>query len=218
MIVFQEATRLRTGILQCSCRVPRHDPLMKPPSPRARCCNWLGTIPDKSTYWEKKSVDNSPVMKNLRAVKDEKLDSSWQCQIQAHPRLHRKQCGQQVKVDDSVPLLCPCATPPGTLRPAWDPQHKKDMDLLKCVQRRTMKMMEYLCSKDCLRAGVIQPGERKAFSSLRGGYKNEEEGLFTWADSDRKRDNDFKLKKSTFRLDVRKNFFAQRLEQMAQRN
>lgn len=48
------------------------------------------------------------------------------------------------------------------------------MDLLKCVQRKVMKMvveMEYFCNKDRLRTGIVQPRGKKAFSSLRGVIK-----------------------------------------------
>lgn len=74
-------------------------------------------------------ISQQPCGEGLEVVMDEKLDLSWQYQKQAHPGLHPKQCGQQVKVGDSVPLLCPCETPPGTAHTAWDPRHKEDTDL-----------------------------------------------------------------------------------------
>lgn len=64
------------------------------------------------------------------------------------PGLHLRQRGQQIEEGDSAPVLCSSETPPGTLHPApTRPQHKNDVDLLKQVQRRAMKMtreMEYL--------------------------------------------------------------------------
>ena len=47
----------------------------------------------------------------------------------------------------------------------WDPQYRRDVDLLECVQRRATKMiqgMEQLPYRDRLRAGAVQPGEEKA--------------------------------------------------------
>ena len=55
----------------------------------------------------------------------------------------------------------------------WGLQHKNDMDLLKRIQRRVMKMirvLEHLPYEDRLRVGVVQPGEEKVpgrpYSSL----------------------------------------------------
>ena len=44
------------------------------------------------------------------------------------------------------------------------------------------------------------------FQYLKGEYKQEREQLFTWVDSDRIRDNGFKLKEERFRWDKRKFF------------
>ena len=50
-----------------------------------------------------------------------------------------------------------------------------------------------------------------AFQYLKGAYKQEGERLFTRVDSDRTRENSFKLKQGRFRLDIRRKFFTQRV-------
>ena len=50
-----------------------------------------------------------------------------------------------------------------------------------------------------------------AFHYLKGEYKQEGEQLFTRVDSDRTRGNGFKLGQGRFRLDIRRNFFTQRV-------
>ena len=49
------------------------------------------------------------------------------------------------------------------------------------------------------------------FQYLKGEYKQEREQLFTWVDSDRIRDNGFKLRHRRSRLDIRRRFFTQRV-------
>ena len=50
-----------------------------------------------------------------------------------------------------------------------------------------------------------------AFQYLKGAYKQEGEQLFTSMNSDRTRGNGFKLRQGRFRLDIRRNFFTQRV-------
>ena len=50
-----------------------------------------------------------------------------------------------------------------------------------------------------------------AFQYLKGAYKQEGKWLFTMVGSDRTRGSDFKLRLGRFRLDIRRNFFTQRV-------
>ncbi|GAB0208895.1 hypothetical protein GRJ2_003355200 [Grus japonensis] len=111
----------------------------------------------------------------------------------------------------------------------WGPQHKTYMDLLERVQRRATKMirgLEHLSSEDRLRElGLFSLEKRRiwgdlivAFQYLKGVYRKDGEGVFIRACSDRTRGNGLKLKDGGFRLDVRKKFFTETLEQVSQRS
>ena len=50
-----------------------------------------------------------------------------------------------------------------------------------------------------------------AFQYLNVAYKQEREQLFTRVDSNRTKGNGFKLRQGRFRLDMRRNFFTQRV-------
>jgi len=98
-------------------------------------------------------IESSPSKKDLGVLVDQKLDRSHQCVLaategQPYPGLHQEKHGQQVEGGDSAPLLRSGEVPPGvlhsTLEPCvqlWNSQHKKDMELLKRVQKRATKMI-----------------------------------------------------------------------------
>ena len=101
----------------------------------------------------------------------------------------------------------------------WSPQHRKDMELLKQVQRWATKMirgLEHISCEGRLKELVLFILEKRrlcgdliaAFQHVKGGYKKAGDRLFTRACTDRTRGNGFKLKEGRFRLEVRKKFFT----------
>ncbi|GAB0176057.1 triadin [Grus japonensis] len=85
------------------------------------------------------------------------------------------------------------------------PQYKEDIELLKQVQRRAMKVirgLKHLSYEDRLRElGLFRLEKRRlrgdliaAFQYLKGASRKAGEGLFTRAWSDRRRGNGFKVK------------------------
>ena len=101
----------------------------------------------------------------------------------------------------------------------WDSQNSRDMDRLKCIQRRsvkTMQEMEYLPYEERLRelgmCNLEKSRPRKdlrvAFQNLKGSCKKEENRFFSRVYGDRTRGNGFKLEEGRIILDIRKKFFT----------
>ena len=86
------------------------------------------------------------------------------------------------------PLLCPCETPAGVLCLSLRPQHRNDAEMLKQVQRRTMKIikgLEHLSYEEGLRELGLTGLEKRrfcgdlkaAFKYLKGSHRKDGEGL-----------------------------------------
>ena len=104
----------------------------------------------------------------------------------------------------------------------WSPQDRRDIDLLKCIQRRATKMiqgMEDLSYEDRWKELELFSLEKRrlqcdliaVFQYLKESYRKEGDRLFSRVCSDRTKANGFKDKESRFRLDIRKKSFAVRV-------